>query len=654
MLKRLLIASLLLVPGAAFAQGDPVVPVRIIVLDVSGNSAWGAKSLTGALRSNVEKDVQQLLPDKSFLEQQRRLGIRPPLTPESIAKIGRAAGANYVLWTRVNKKGWQYTAWAQLVNTTNAEVQMDFRSDYFKPAEEAADRGWRIAKKTIEKLRILLKDGPPPAIAQVSPENVPEATPPKTETPPTATPPTPETPPATTPPADGAVASATPPPPQDDVFEDPFAGGSIDESSSSGGEFDGFSDEGGWQWSVQGWVGVSYQYFPHSDVRDDVHRSFPKIGSRTTINGKLGEVARLRVLPLIEVDVLESRLHRVVLEEGFVELQLTPIELRVGWDALTWGAASTLNIVDVINARNLREGFLDAPKVGQPMVAARLIFGNHSLALLFLAPFVPPAFPLCDSVFNSVQLGTCRPGETALAEDVFAGKGDEWHPQVAARLAFSFSGLDLRASYFNGYARQPLIKLTSSPPTPFYPLIHSVGTDGQLLVDKFAIKWEVMSLWHQRTDRVDNPPIVLPNGEPAGPIDLPDQRFSTIFGLEYTMEGVIGDTILVPVAEVVLDSDSALFTDKRPPDDFLRIFQNHLILALDWSFENASSSKVRLVDLIDLDEFRNNALEFRYSQRIFEHFTIEGGGRWVFAADGGKMAAFRALSGVFIEYRLNY
>lgn len=625
--NSLLLVALLGAPAAVYAQvpaDSPLAKVKVIVPDAIGEKSWGSTQLTRSLRQVISGGVGELIPVERAREAEKGLTTAEPKA--RFLEAAKAVGATHVLTVQISKKGWLYTAHALLTSTVDGEVQMDFRSQYHKPTTEAEDRGVRIGRKTVQKLEILLAPKPDPVVV-VAPD-------PKTDPPPTEElPKTDPTPPPTEEPVDDFAAA--------------FAGGG---DSGGGGEFDGFTDEGGWEWAVRGWVGVNVHAYPHPDLADDKDPFFMTIGARSTLTGKLGSFGRLRVLPLIEVDALKNRLHRVVLEEGFVELGLDAFELRVGWDALTWGAASTLNIVDVVNARDLRQSLIDAPKIGQPMIAARLLFGNHSFSALFLTPFVPSPFPRPDTPFSPFST---PPGAEPLGtKELFTSDLEEWYPQGAARLAFAFDGLDLRASYFHGYSRSALVHLPSQ--TVVYPLIHSASTDGQLLLGKFALKWELASIWHQATDRTRDPPITLPNGERSAPIVLPDQRFSFIVGLDRSFEGLIGDTVLTTVVEFVGDSDGELFTDVRPPDDFLRFFQNHLILAVDWSLENPAGSKFRIVDLWDLANPRDHVLEARYSQRLLEHFTIALGGRIVLAQDGHKMAAFRQLSGLFVEYRLNY
>lgn len=619
--------------------------------------------MTRALRRELESFGTQIS-EEVFVAKGNELGIRGAdrWSLANIAKAGKASGAHYVLFTSISKRGWLYTGRAILVNCATGGVDMDFRSDYYKPDSEAADRGRRIGRKSREKLELLVGTQGLPALTPVADA----AEPGMTEPPPdeTATAPADVTPsgPTETTETTGTDETTT------EVSETADAGESTSESSGSeesfefddsdfaaefsdagaDAEFDGFTDEGGWTWNVRGWVASKYFAFLHPDLPEAKSRHFAKIGFRSTLTGKLGPNARLRVLPLFEADLLNQRIHRVIVEEGFLEYNFDVAEVRLGWDSLSWGSASTVHVVDVINARDFSEGVTDAPKVGQPMLSLRFLFGNHSLSLLYITPFLPPALPLSDTPFFPFEEGAVELNETP----VYASKLDEWHPQAAARLALAFSGFDLRASYFYGYARFPLLHATTG--TQFYPLLHHASMDAQLLLGQTSIKAEVAFLHHQSTDRHVSPPITLSNGRPAASIEVPGDRVNWVVGIEHTFDDFIGGSTFVPVVELIGDSDSPWFTDHRPADDLTRFFQNHLVYGFNWSFDNRVGSEIQFADIMDLRFPGDHLFSLEYQERWFQHFTFVIGGRLGIAGDNHKMTAFRQLSGVFTELRINY
>ncbi len=184
----------LLGPTPAWSQADGEWPssvegLKVVIPNARGKPAWGGRKLTRSLRKTLSQAVGPLVPSAKLKRAQRKLRLRGKRarSPEGLAAAAERIGAQYVLSVEITKKGWRYSARAILINAETAEIQMNFRSDYFKPRSEAKDRGFRIGRKTIEKLDILLQDGPapfaeepeeapPPPIAEPEPEPEPEPT----------------------------------------------------------------------------------------------------------------------------------------------------------------------------------------------------------------------------------------------------------------------------------------------------------------------------------------------------------------------------------------------------------------------------------------------------------------------------------------------
>lgn len=654
--------------------------IKVLAPDARGLASWGTDDMSRAIQRELRAELGAVFDEKDLRREARALGIAPKdlLTPTQLARVAKKLGAQYVLLTVVTKKGWLYTARAVLVDAADASIGMDFRSDYYKPKSEARDRGVRVARKAIYKLGVLLESRPTAgagsggeavagdtgagAAADTAGDGTASA-------------------------GDGAGAEAS-----GDTGGEVAGEASGDAGSDSGGEvageasagdasssgdeyggddfaaefaaefaadpaateYDGFVDEGGWSWQVRGWIGTKYFGFFSDEVPDYKNRNFVKTGIKSTLTGKLGSSARVRVQPLVEVDLVNQRLHRVLVEEGFFEYSFESVEFRVGWDSLTWGSASTVHVVDIINARDFTEGVTDAPKVGQPMLSTKFLFGNHSLTLLYMSPFTRPNLPRFDMPFSTlapppdVDPATYDIGSRVL----YASELDEWHPQAAARLALSFNKFDWRASYFYGYGRFPLVHLPTD--TTVYPLLQHISTDFAVLLGGWSLKAEVAYAQWFETERTRNPPITLRNGLKAQSIPLPDPRVTYVLGVEKTFDTVFGDTQLTPVVELIGDSDSGWFTDDRPPDDLNRFFENHLAWGFRWALNNDVDSRISFGDIMDLRNPGDHLFTLEYEERWYQHFTFVLGGRLGVAEDGNKGSGFRQLTGVYSELRLNY
>jgi hypothetical protein len=142
-------------PALAHSQTPKV---RVAVSRVRGNSSWGADTIQRSLSTALGGQVD-LVDVSAFEDVQRKTtggrGQPDRFSKEGFAAAGKEVGAAYVLTVEIVRTGYLYTAHALLVNTASAAIQMDFRSGYYRPPSEAADRGERIARTTLAKITTL-------------------------------------------------------------------------------------------------------------------------------------------------------------------------------------------------------------------------------------------------------------------------------------------------------------------------------------------------------------------------------------------------------------------------------------------------------------------------------------------------------------------
>ncbi len=144
MQSRWALALLLLASAPAVAKAAPPVAVA----PVKAPASYGRSALEKALLTALEAAAGPVT-RPARVKSKLRSGAR---SPSSLAAAARSVGASRILDVQITKQGWLYTARAVLVNAASGEVEMDFRSQFYKPKSEAADRGRRIAKTTAEKL----------------------------------------------------------------------------------------------------------------------------------------------------------------------------------------------------------------------------------------------------------------------------------------------------------------------------------------------------------------------------------------------------------------------------------------------------------------------------------------------------------------------
>ena len=666
----------------AYAQSE----LSLVVVDAKANDPrWGAGLITKGIRREIEGKVGRLISNEEFRIAAATVSKKNKEKQNNrLVNACNALAGDYVLLTRVTKKGWLYTAHSILIHCATSEKHMDFRSGYYNVAKEAQDRGSRIGKKTLEKLATLIKSGraqkgkvsttedtkPAPSANQPqkddfqAPENDNSTA--QAETSDTSTDESAD---------DSEIIVAT----TEDSEEKAEVATSDDEASEneeSSGEEESFGEdefasefdsdelgeEGtedseeqkGWRWDVRGWLGTQYVSFLDPDLAENKDRNFLKAGFRTTLSGQLNEDFRVRLLPLLEVDLTEQEIHRIIVEEAFMEYAFESVEFRLGWDSLTWGSASAIRIIDIINARDFSEGVTNAPKVGQPMFATRFLFGSHSLTLLYLTPFIPPQMPKIGSAFSPFPSPTNANPRARYGEKVLYGSDyEEWHPQTAARLGLIIDNFDFHLSYFYGYARFPFVHLPSE--TVVYPLVQHTSADIQYVRESLSIKLEIGHADYIETNRTRNPPLRLENGQQAAAIPFPGRRWTWNLGVERTFDNFLGgNSTFTPLVEFVGDSDSQWFTDDIPPDDISRFFENHLVTGFRWDFQNDSDSKLTFSDIIDLRNFNDQLLTLEYEQRLFRSLSLLLGGRLGLAEEGSKAEGNKQLTGLYTSIKLNY
>ena len=148
-------------PAWAQDYDNAIRGVKVVVPTARGRKTYGGTRLTRALRRALTDGVGPLISSRAFRDMQSNLQIKGKRrwSRRNLARVGREIGADYVLYVTINRKGWLYTARARFINTMTNEVQMDFRSQYYDPSTDTADRGERIAKRTLLKMQTLAEEG---------------------------------------------------------------------------------------------------------------------------------------------------------------------------------------------------------------------------------------------------------------------------------------------------------------------------------------------------------------------------------------------------------------------------------------------------------------------------------------------------------------
>ena len=563
----------------AEASSDDAEVVRgtnIVVPRAAGKARWGRDALTRSLRQILAEATGPLLSPRAMARVQGKLRLkgRRKRTPKNLGTAARRVGAEYVLSVVIRKTGWRYTAHAIVVDRDGA-VQMDFRAAYYRPSVEAADRGARIAKKTIWKLAKVLRSLRAPAGGAPLPAGDPDEDALggrplarlDSEAPPSTPPITPPIARTTT---GGAEPAAQPPRAADStLFADAPGDPSGGPASAAAGLFaeapavrlgpaprisgDVLLQIGG---PSPGSTGGGFTPTVRATVRLDVEvgadighdRPGEQVGT-LTIGGKLeveGDVIdglRFFAAPWFSyVAAIDERLSdRDFLFLDVPEASVTwsggPLLIRTGALIFAWGASDLVAPADVINPTDLRRTSTDPDaqtKIPVLAAEARLSFGPFSLTGVFQPFFTPSRFFL-GGWDSSMQLGA---GPIAgLPAQLMGIFDDETAEKVAdtvlvtarppdridsasgaARASLQLDTFDISATFFHGWETVPQLR--------FDPAVAELGR----LMQASAATGQPIDL----SDGAAAPLIDRVNQAFAGGLPLVEGTFSrrTLFGLD--------------------------------------------------------------------------------------------------------------------------
>lgn len=343
-------------------ESEPLKSISMVVLDATGRKDWGTRPLTQTLRATVRGGVGKLIPYSRFKKAERRLGMRPrERTYDKIAEVGRAIGADVVVVVEIRRNGWLYTAHARVVHSKSSLIWMDFRSQYYRPLDEASDRGRRIGVRALQKIATVLETMPPP--------------------------PPPPPPPATT------TTIAETPPPSDDVKLVPGKGTEEEEEDDwsfaddleSEGE-SSFIDQSLLENLTRGiiWHG-HFQTYAALGVRGRYLKDFIIFDNRLQLDleSTIGDV-HIVAKPQLTFNWLTLDLE-FEFREIYASRYWGGVDVTFGERIVTWGITDFFPVLDIVNPRDyrtLRKWWPIDEKRAVPMIQLGMVAGPVTFELL--------------------------------------------------------------------------------------------------------------------------------------------------------------------------------------------------------------------------------------------------------------------------------
>lgn len=306
------------------------------------------------------------------------------------------------------------------------------------------------------------------------------------------------------------------------------------------------------------------------------------------------------------------------LKEAVLTLRGGPLDVALGKQIYAWGTADTFNPTDNLNAYDYLD-VVDNEKLGLWSAALRLTTGATTATFVVVPAFVPSRLPLPRSRWTP----TIPRNFVAVADDPeVPGIGAD-NLQYAARVRATVRGVDLSASYYDGFEHVPVLRVSSlavAPGvtlprfTPVYTRVKVPGLDVSTTYGKFELHAETAARFAES------------NG--------PEDRWQGVAGFNYTWDaplpGVEQVVFLAEYArEIILRAarDSNVIPLDGVPGlgDLIssRVFREALIgRAL---VKLSEDTQLKLTAIFDLDSAPNAFVQPKLTHRITDALQVEGG-----------------------------
>ena len=307
------------------------------------------------------------------------------------------------------------------------------------------------------------------------------------------------------------------------------------------------------------------------------------------------------------------------LKEAVLTLHGGPLDVTLGKQIFAWGTADSFNPTDNLNAYDYLDA-IDNEKLGLWSAAFRLTAGATTATFVVVPAFVPSRLPLPRSRWTPEIPRTF----VGVADDREVPGVSAGNLQYAARVRTTVRGVDVSASYYDGFEHVPVLRVSSLAVAPgitlprFTPVFTRVkvpGLDVSTTYGKFELHAETAARFVESRGR--------------------DDRWQGIAGFNYTW-----DTPPLPgIEQIVFLAEYAreITLHSRPSSSFLSldavpglgglisstVFREALIgRAL---VKVSEDTQVKLTAVLDLDSAPNAYVQPKLTHRITDALQVEGG-----------------------------
>ncbi|MBN8220617.1 MAG: hypothetical protein J0L53_06810 [Spirochaetes bacterium] len=386
--------------------------------------------------------------------------------------------------------------------------------------------------------------------------------------------------------------------------------------------------------NYKGNIGMSYWYFPKDAPKAEMPTHVGTFDGQIDLNLKTGKYLEFRANPRGIVDVYDANRRRFLPQDIYADFVTSKFELRAGYQVFSWKTVESVAHSDILNQTDPSLDFFDAPKVGEPALRSRIIFGDenpHTLEFYYLPYFTPAKLPIAGNRFD---FSGALPSTTAFGQTItpnviydpdlnrYETPYNRWRPQGAIRYQKQIFGkVDTSVYYFNGYKRFPQlypVAATAFTPVPgvsiptqyaqAYNPIHQAGLTWQGTIDALLVKGDVAYIQYVNDTKAQNG------------VDTVRPYAQYTVGAEYTFNSLFVDSQdLGVIVEMLGDSDTGRNATEL---DIFRPFQNHVFAGLRYTFNNTGDRSLLLGTFTDYKK-GDVIARLEYEERFFERVKVK-------------------------------
>lgn len=386
--------------------------------------------------------------------------------------------------------------------------------------------------------------------------------------------------------------------------------------------------------NYKGNLGMHYWYFPKEAPRSDMPTHVGTFDGQVDLNLKTGKYLEFRANPRGIVDVHDQNRRRFLPQDIYADFVTSRFELRAGYQVFSWKTVESVAHSDILNQTDPSIDLFDAPKVGEPALRTRFIFGEedpHTIEVYYLPYFTPAKLPLAGNRFDfSGALPSTTFGTQTITPEViydpaanrYENPYDRWRPQGAIRYQKQLFGkVDTAFYYFNGYKRFPQLYPVAatafvpmpgvSVPTQYaqaYNPIHQGGMTWQGTIDSLLIKGDIAYIQYVNDTKAQDQKTTV----------RPYAQYTV--GAEYTFNSLFVDSQdLGLIVEVLGDSDTGRNATEL---DIFRPFQNHIFGGIRYTFNNTGDRSLLAGTFTDYKK-GDVIARIEYEERFFERVKVK-------------------------------